>query len=353
MLAEATDVSYEETPSVLEALILEAALIKKHQPFYNVREKDDKSWNYVVITDEAFPRVFTLRERELYLDAISHKLKAVFGPFPHGGQLKDAMKLVRKIFPYRGENDAPLPAARRPASTLYEELGLAPKGAGTADPKEYAKTIRHLTLFFEGRKKVLVRSLERTMRAYAKARAFEAAEEIKRQLFALSHINDVALMKSGAEKKGSRLLQKLRIEAYDVAHISGTDVVGVMTVVEGDEPDKNEYRKFKITSASAGDTAGLAEILTRRFRHDEWRLPRLIVVDGGKAQKSTAERVLKDFGYAIPVVAVTKDERHRAARIAGAPRDIVGRENAILLANKEAHRFAITYHRSRRRRNLS
>ncbi|HXK39260.1 MAG TPA: hypothetical protein VJ837_00290, partial [Candidatus Paceibacterota bacterium] len=222
LINEASAVVVEETDSVLEALIKEAAEIKLYQPRYNVLEKSDTSFNYVVITDEAFPRVFTMREREL--KATREKFKKVFGPFPHGKELRDAMKLIRKIFPYRGKTDAPLPGARRRSSTLYEEIGLAPKGAGSEDPKEYQKTIRHLVLFFEGKKKVLVRSLERAMRAYAKERSFEAAAEVKRQLFALRHINDVSLL----ERTTNDPQQTMRIEAYDIAHTSGTDVVGVM-----------------------------------------------------------------------------------------------------------------------------
>ncbi|MBP9771569.1 MAG: GIY-YIG nuclease family protein, partial [Candidatus Pacebacteria bacterium] len=279
MLVEATTVAYEQTDSVLEALIRESYLIKKYQPPYNAKEKSDTSFNYVVITDEAFPRLFTMRERDLR--TTGERIKYTFGPFPHGGQLKDALKIIRKIFPYRGKTDAPLPHAKRRGSTLYEEMGLVPKGAGSLDPKEYGKTIRHLVLFFEGKKKELVRSLEKTMRAYAKERTFEAASEIKRQLFALQHINDVSLMKNSGLTDPTKMF---RIEAYDTAHTMGTDVVGVMTVVEGDAVAKNDYRMFTIKQATSGrfinDTAALEELLTRRFGHPEWPYPKLIVVDG-------------------------------------------------------------------------
>jgi excinuclease ABC subunit C len=105
MVGKADGLKWQECGSVLEALILEAALIKKHQPPYNVDEKDDKSWNYVVVTKEDFPRVLIVRGRELhdpvFLKTKNYQLKTVFGPFPHGGQLKEALKLVRKIFPFR------------------------------------------------------------------------------------------------------------------------------------------------------------------------------------------------------------------------------------------------------------
>ncbi len=349
LINDATSIAVEETDSVLEALVKEAAEIKRHQPIYNAQEKSDTSFNYVVITDETFPRVFTMREREL--KTTTEKFKKIFGPFPHGGQLKDAMKLIRKIFPYRGKTDAPLPDARRRSSKLYEEIGLAPKDAGAFDPKEYQKTIRHLVLFFEGKKKELVRSLERTMKAYAKTKSFEAAQEIKRQLFALQHINDVSLMKSTIPSDPTK---SFRIEAYDIAHTQGTDVVGVMTVVENDIAAKNDYRMFKIIQAKEGrfinDTAALRELLERRFGHPEWQFPKLVVVDGGAAQLRAAESILKNLGLGIPVVAVTKNERHRPERIMGNEQLANERAREILLANAEAHRFAIGFHRRRQRR---
>lgn len=350
LVEEATKVEVLETDSVLEALIKEASLIKRYQPPYNVREKGDTSFNYVVITDEAFPRVFTMREKEL--KTTSERFKQIFGPFPHGGELREAMKLIRRIFPYRGRNDAPLPKDRRRASTLYEEIGLAPRGAGSDDPKDYQRTIRHLILFFEGKKKALISSLERAMKAYAKGRDFEAAAEAKRQLFALRHVNDVSLIKEQLPADPTRYF---RIEAYDIAHTQGTDVVGVMTVIEEGVPAKKDYRMFKIQQGEKGrlinDTAALTELMTRRFGHPEWPYPKLVVVDGSTAQLRAAGKALGALGLAIPVVAVTKDERHRPERIIGDARLEESRARDILLANSEAHRFAIGFHRRRQRRS--
>ncbi|GMU74343.1 MAG: hypothetical protein AMXMBFR44_5400 [Candidatus Campbellbacteria bacterium] len=341
MVDEATSVVVEQTDSVLEALILEAALIKKHQPHYNVEEKDDKSFNYVVVTDEAYPRVFTVRQRELLVGG-HDAYKKMFGPFTQGGQLKEALKLIRKIFPFRGKNDAPLSNEKR-KSRLYQELGLAPD-VSRLGAKEYARTIRHVVLFFEGKKKELVRTITREMKAAAKAREFERAAELRRRLFALQHINDVALLKSDIRHPKS----EQRIEAYDVAHTGETNRIGVMTVVEDGEANRREYRTFTIKTAGAGDTAALREILERRLHHSEWALPKLVVVDGGAAQKNAAERTLKEFGYRIPVVAVTKNERHQPERIVGDREHISGHERAILLANAEAHRFSLSKHRKKR-----
>ena len=123
-------------------------------------------------------------------------------------------------------------------------------------------------------------------------------------------------------------------------------MVGVMVVVESGEVQKGEYRKFRIRGVThADDTKALGEMLERRFAHDEWLLPSLIVVDGGRAQVNVAKKILKDFGYAIPVVGVVKDERHRQKKMIGIRTYAYRHGTDILLANSEAHRFAIAYHR--------
>ena len=343
MVEDATSITIEKTDSVLEALILEAALIKRHQPHYNTKEKSDKSFNYAVLTDEEFPRLFTVRERELMTRR--DEFKAIYGPFPNGTQLRDALKLIRHIFPYRGERDAPLPNQKRRASRLYEEIGLAPN-MERVDAKAYAKTIRQLVLFFEGKKKELLRVIRRDMKAYAKEKKFEAASEMKRRLYALQHIQDIALIRSDASRPNT-----YRIESYDVAHMQEKNRVGVMTVIEGQEVNRREYRMFKIQGTyGAGDTNGLREVLERRLTHPEWPMPQLVVVDGSTAQIRVAEKALKEAGHAIPVVAVTKNERHKPERLVGDKNLIAEHEKGILLANHEAHRFAIAFHRKRRSR---
>lgn len=359
LIEEASAVAHEQTDSVLEALIREAALIKQHQPIYNAKEKSDKSFNYVVITKEEFPRVFTMREREM-LTANGLQLTATYGPFPNATQLRDALKLIRKIFPYRGKTDAPLKSGKATKqqgnnSRIYEELGLVPRGGGSEDPKAYARTIKHLRMFFEGKKTALVKSIESDMKKLAKEKRFEEAQVLKRQLFALQHINDIALIKQTADSSRPTT----RIEAYDVAHTSGTNVVGVMTVVENGEMARSEYRMFNIKGKNGqgamdkgdrfvNDPAALREMLERRFGHPEWHYPRLIVVDGNAIQKNAAESVLKNLGIEIPVVAVVKNERHRPERIVG-DRDIVEKnEQEIILANSEAHRFSLAQHRKQR-----
>jgi excinuclease UvrABC nuclease subunit len=350
MVEEADTLEWQESDSVLEAVILEAKLIKKHLPPANVKEKDDKSYKYVVITKEEFPRVLLVRGKELFGlsqddQFLPEKLEASYGPFPKPGELKEALAIVRKIFPFRDTCEI---GSKRPC--FNARIGLCPGVcAGLQTPHDYKRQIRHIKLFFEGHKKDLVKELTHEMNNFARDERFEEAARARNQIFALEHIQDVALLKR--EKPGSR--EGYRIEGYDVAHISGTALVGVMTVATGGELDKAEYRKFKIRlTASAArqndDNKSLSEILTRRLKHTEWKMPDLIVVDGSTAQKNTAERIIAEQNLSIPVVGVVKNEHHRPSHIIGESAIVKDHKIEILLVNAEAHRFAITYHKKLR-----
>lgn len=351
MVALASDLVWTVTDSVIEALILESALIKQYQPPYNSREKDDKSYNYLVITNEEYPRVFTIRERTLRASGdTSGEYKYEFGPFVSGGDLATALRIVRRMLPFR---DKCTPNQGKPC--FDRQIGLCPGVCtGEITREEYARRIRHIALFFQGKKSAVARGLRAEMHRHAKNMEFETAAEYRQMLFALEHINDVSLLdnsvKEVSAKSAKSRRKPYRIEAYDVAHISGTDTVAVMVVVEGMLPAKSEYRKFRIRETSGvNDPKHLAEALSRRLKHQEWRMPDLIVVDGAVAQRNRAISVLREFGADIPVVAVKKDERHKPKEILG-PKEIVDvHRKAILLANQESHRYALEYHRKRRR----
>jgi excinuclease ABC subunit C len=351
MVALADRLDWRETGSVLEALILEANLIKSEQPPYNVDEKDNKSWNYVVVTKEDFPQVLLVRGRELYQGWNKADIKHLFGPFPEGGALKEALKIVRRIFPYRDNKCIPCGTGKnktcRPC--FSRQIGLCP-GVCTGEivQEDYALVVTHIRQLFSGNFQGLKRQLAKEMKAAAKAETFEKATQLRRQIGALEHIRDVSLLKEKVISSGGGA----RIEAFDVAHTSGQETVAVMTVVDNGEPYKAAYRKFKIRTATNNDVAALTEALERRLEHPEWPLPRAFAIDGGKAQVNAAARVLKKAGVRIPVVGVVKDERHRPSHLIGDRRAIEAYERDILLANAEAHRFGLTWHRRRRRRAL-
>jgi excinuclease ABC subunit C len=364
MVSLASTIEFTQTDSVLEALLLEANLIKNHQPKYNTKEKDNKSYNYVVFTNEAYPKIVTIRGRTLLVAQPAQKYKYIFGPFPHGAQLKEAMKIIRRIFPYSDNKCTPCEEQKaqgriscRPC--FNRQIGLCPGVCtGEVSKEEYAVRIKNLKLFFEGKKKALLINLERQMNDFAKQQAFEKAGEISKTIFALNHIQDIALLKSEnkivSESAGGGVAgsdHDFRIEAYDVAHTSGKNVVGVMTVIEDAEPKKSDYRKFKIKlNPGVDDTAALKEILRRRLGHLEWPMPDLIVVDGAQAQLNAAQMVLAERGLKIKLVSVVKDERHKPRGIMGDETEAELHKTEIILANAEAHRFAITYHRTKRDR---
>lgn len=348
MVDEAKTVECTQTESVLEALILESNLIRSHKPKYNTIAKDDKSYNHLVITNEEFPRVLVVRAKDLTEKFQEGEIKYHFGPFTSGALFREALKIVRRLFKYYdtkkpiGEE---ITKVERGKVDFNRQIGLYPESGNN---EEYNRTIRHIRLFFEGKKSEIIEELEVQMMESAGQERFEEAGQIKRKIFALQHIQDIALIKD--ENRLYRDENSIRIEAYDIAHLGGENMVGVMTVVEGGAVATSEYRKFKIKSVTgSNDPAALKEVLERRLTHPEWPYPQIIVVDGSTAQKNAAEHVLRKSGVLIPVVAVVKDERHKPVRLIAAKKLLEKHEHAILLANAESHRFAITYHRSKRK----
>ncbi|MEY2664206.1 MAG: hypothetical protein RIT04_14 [Candidatus Parcubacteria bacterium] len=392
MVTRANTVEWQETGSVLEAIILEANLIKTHQPYFNTKEKDNRSFNYIVITEEAFPRILMVRGRnlekmsELKAADLPYVVAEVFGPYPNSTVLRGALKIIRRIFPYR-DSCSPCENSSACKPCFNYQIGLCPgMCAGKISEKDYMVTVKRIQLFLRGKTSTLIESLERDMNRYAKVERFEDANDVKKVLYALSHIQDIALINrdgasgaSGGASSGehSGALRGFRIEAYDIAHLGGKDVVGVMTVLTNGIPDKAEYRKFKIRGKTgkkikAGaevkievetnmpdgkirttgndDVNNLKEILSRRLGRSEWQLPDLIVIDGGIAQKNAAEAIVTAFNMQIPVVSVVKDDSHKAREILGEVESSF--HPNILLANTEAHRFAIAYHKLLRKKSF-
>lgn len=347
MLLNAHTVTCQKTDSVLEALLLETELIKKYKPVFNTKEKDNKSYNCVVITKEEFPRVLVLRTRNV-LDEMKKNIKYTFGPFSSNQALKDSLKIIRPIFPYR---DTCVPNSGK--ECFNAQIGLCPKVcSGMCSKEEYAQNIRNIVSFFKGNKEEVVRRLTKEMNSHAKVYAFEKAQVIKKTLFALSHIRDSSLIKYTHESSELNTSHLLRIEGYDVAHISGTSRGGVMVVLENGEPQKSEYRKFKLPEKINDDYAALREMLTRRFAHTEWTFPSLIVIDGGPGQMNIAKEVLVDYKLAIPLVSVVKNAAHKPDHFLGEHEFLKLYKQEILLTNSESHRFAMSYHTQLRNKNF-
>lgn len=346
MVTVAHTVTFQKTESVLEALLLESKLIKDNTPPYNTKEKDDKSFSCVVITKEKFPRVLVMRIRDYEKKFTKREVSEVYGPFASLQQLRDALKIIRKLFPFRDRCEVGTGKLGE-KKCFNAQLGLCPGVCvGAISEVDYKRHITNIKNLFNGKRTEIKKSLELQMKEYAKKELFEKAAKVRNTLFAFDHIKDISLIKD--DTITSFKDTNFRIEAYDVAHISGTSRVGVMTVIEGKEKAKEVYRKFKLPESVNDDYEGLREILTRRFGHKEWRYPDLIVIDGGLAHKQTAEKVLASLSLPIPCVSVVKDERHKPKDILGDKVHVDYHKKEILLANSEAHRFAITYHKTLR-----
>jgi excinuclease ABC subunit C len=345
-----------ETDSVLEALILESNLIKKYQPKYNVDLKDDKSFSYAVITQEKFPRIIILRKTEL--EENKSIIKNSFGPYTSKKQLEIALKIIRKIFPYHSLKQ------NTEKGCLDYQIGLCPGPyAKNIFRLDYLKNIRNIKMILEGKKKSLVKKLDREMKEYSRKHEFEKAGEIRNKIFALNHIRDIALIsKENSFNAPRSTLHDMRIEAYDISNISGQYAVGSMIVFKNSEPDKSQYRKFKIKTIQGADDVGMMrEVLIRRFNND-WPLPNLILLDGGQGHLNMAQGILKSLGLNIPIAAVAKGPTRKNLelyydanlqintnqRIA----NILEDKKLIKQIMDKAHRFAISYHKKLRRKSF-
>ena len=392
-------IGHIKTGSEIEALILEANLIKKYQPKYNVVWKDDKNYFFVGKTIEDFPRIFLTHQKKLKTKNLNLKTEFV-GPFVDGKALKQTLKILRKVFPYRScktlSNRFCLwyHLGRCPAPCLIKTK-LEEKILFEKIKRGCQKNAGNVFQIFRGKKTQVLKDLKKEMKETSRLQDFEKAAKIRDQIEALEKILSHAKIFSSLEpqylikkpwhkyhvwKGVERMLKKIlkskkeifRIEAYDISNIQGKLATGAMiTFIEG-KPDKNFYRRFKIKiTGKPNDVAMIKEILSRRFRHPEWGFPDLILIDGGMPQLNAAKLAINNYQLTIPVLALAKKRSVAEPRTKlrfGAGENklfIEGQKNPILLKNlpreifnlilqlrDESHRFAISYHKKLREKNL-
>ncbi|MFA5185642.1 MAG: excinuclease ABC subunit UvrC [Patescibacteria group bacterium] len=361
MVSEIRAIDYITKPTVIEALILEANLIKYYFPPYNVKDKDNKSFLYLVITKEDFPKPLLVRGTEIGDDA-SKKYKAVFGPYTSPRSLRAALDLIRRAIPWSTCESPKADAKREPRACFYYHLHQCPGVCiGVVSKKDYGKIIRDLIKFFEGKKDNLLKQYKKEMATASKAKRFEDAVELRDKIYFLEHIQDVAILKREDNdvdkiREGEAPVNLYgRIEGYDISNISGTSSVASMVVFEDGAPAKAEYRKFRIkTVVGSNDVASMRETLMRRFRNP-WRKPDLLLIDGGAPQVNAAIQVVRHFGLGIPVVGLAKGPDRKKDELVCDNNNleickICERHKDLLVkVRDEAHRFAITYHRKLRR----
>ncbi len=343
IVEEAETLDYIITETVIEALIKEADLIKKHKPPYNIKENDDRSFLYLVITNDEYPRVLLKRKKEIELMQKKKETKSVFGPFVYASEIRSALKIIRKIFPYSTHTKTEI---KKGKLCFYSQIGLCPGVCGKKMTREkYLENIKNIERFFKGKKKQIIVDLEKKMKKAAKEERFEEASDLKKKINSLMFIIDTIVAQQREVASDGK---EIRIEGYDISNISGSFAVGSMVVFNSNVPDKKEYRLFKIKKEEGPDDVGMMkEVIERRLKN-KWTLPDVILVDGGVGQVNAVKRILFRKKLNIIVIGIAKGRDRKKEEVIGViPFDI--KKDTLLKVQSEAHRFAINYHRKLRK----
>lgn len=320
MVSQAVNIKYEVTDNLLEAIILEAKNIKKYWPKYNIVDRDDRSFIYVVIPKKEFTKPLIVRGTDL--KKFPPTKAKIFGPYQSFYLLQSALRLIRRVFPYG--NCTP----HSNHACFDYQIGLCPGSCIDAiTAKEYQSNINNIILLLSGEKKRLLNKLIKTN-----------PDKIK----ALQHLQDVSLLTREENLTEAKIN---RLEGYDISHLQGKESYGSMVVFENGEANKKEYRLFKIKEAPPGDDErALVEVLLRRFKHLEWPQPDLIMIDGGSPQISFINRAFIKENINIPLVGISKfggDKLVFTPKTKKPIKDLADNIKPTLLKiREEAHRFA-------------
>lgn len=347
--------------SELEALILEANLIKKYLPIFNLRLVDDKDYLYIGLTKEDFPRVITVRKQDL------KKVKKYWGPFPSSKTVRDTLKQLRKVFPWCSNPPKILQYRDwKFKACFYYHLGQCPGlCVGLISKGEYNKIMSRFSKFLDGKKEELVTELSSEMMDDAKNQQFEKASQVKKMIYGINYLTQINRVQVYLENpnflqeetKTSLLeLQKdlnlemlpERVEGYDISQLFGQEAVGSLVVLTDGGIDKSQYRKFKIHLTGKPNDVGMhREMIRRRLTHPEWPYPDLVIIDGGRAQARAAASIFLEYNLNIPVFGLAK----RMEWLYPSNGEVIKlpkRSLSLRLLQKlrdESHRFALSYHR--------
>jgi len=345
LMSKAAAVEFRLAPNEEMALLLEFKLIHELKPRYNVSLKDDKSFPFVRISPEEFPALQVTRKKNdaaLYL-----------GPYTNTKLLKSALKIIRREFSFRSCRRLPK------QSCIYQRINLCPAPCiGKIRQKEYQKHLENIILILKGGKDSLIAKLTKSMQEKSRVQDFEAAGRIRDQIMVWSkmsaHPDDFSYSNELKELKESLNLKELpvRIEGFDISNISGKQAAGAMVSFYNGQPDKSNYRRFRIkTVKRVDDYRMLTEVLQRRYRRllkEKKALPDLLLIDGGKGHLLTAAKQLKALNLHIPIVSIAKEKENIYSSQPGKLMvDLVKDQAAINLIRRirdEAHRFALSYH---------
>jgi len=353
MVKEIAHIEYIKVFSEFEALLLEAELIKKYKPFFNTVAKDDKSPLYIKITADKIPQV-TVARQEKYQKGLFLK-----GPFPSTKTAREVLRIIRKIFQYCHHKNPKKPC-------LFVNLGLCPYPYKSKESlTSYLKNIGNIKKLLSGKSKLLIRDLTSQMKKKANLLKFEDAQRIKKQIENLQYIrttyhapaeflkqpslvDDLVMLKLES-LKSLLSLPKIprRIECYDISSLAGNFATGSMVVFTNGQMDKSQYRRFRIKfTTKPDDYQMLREVLERRFKNN-WQIPDLIIIDGGRGQLNVAKSTVSKLKLTIPVISIAKryEQIYTHSKILpiSLPKENLARQLVEAIRN-EAHRFALSYH---------
>lgn len=315
LVQEIADIDWMTVDSEVEALFLEAELVRRYLPRYNILLRDDKAMSYIRIDyDSDYPTV-TMTRRPLDDGA------KYFGPYFNAYSIRQALKLLRRVFPYATKK---IPGQKR--ATLHYHLGLDPGlEEGHTSLADYRANLRKLMAYIKGKKGVIRQELEQEMKNRAKVQDYEAAAKIRNQIQVLDNLKQQIVFsnKEFLDISKDHALNELvelfnikeyskRIEGYDISHMQGTDVVASMVVFTNGVSDKSNYRKFKTKKDHNNDFYNMHETIYRRFSDKNikiWEKPQLVLIDGGKGQLSAAIAARDELGQSsIPFIGLAKRE---------------------------------------------
>ncbi|WP_145259964.1 excinuclease ABC subunit UvrC [Planctomycetes bacterium Pan216] len=360
------DIDFLNTDSEVDALLMEARLIKDIQPKFNVELKDDKSFPYLQITtNEDFPRVEFTREP-------ADRGVKLYGPFASAKSLRGAIQVLQRVFKFRNctldiDADDEKWKWYRPCLLFNINQCTAPCNMRISK-EEYRKDIQRLRLFLDGKRDSLLDQMRKEMKEAAKELEFERAAKLRDEIHSLETLNLRGDLETHEQpevfyidpKKGLAGLRKVlklsseprTIEGIDIAHLGGSETVASLVTFLDGIPFKPGYRRFRIkTVGGVDDFRSIAEVIERRFRperEEEWPRPDLILIDGGKGQLSAALDAFKRIGVSPPeILGLAKREEEIFRPDEPEPIRLSRHSAGLRLLQSvrdEAHRFARHYH---------
>ena len=352
-IPEIADIDWILTDTEIDALFLEAELIKRYKPKYNLALRDDKSDIFVRIDIKSDHPTVTYTHRPLDDGA------EYFGPYLNG-LVKKALTHLRRVFPY----DTKVSYSKKVSLDFH--MALSPGlEEGKTSLEDYRSNLRKLMSYLRGNRTKIIKEIESDMKKAAQEQDFEKATTLRNQLFALKALSkqvvfgDKEFIDISKDQALSGLQELLglsgvpmRIEGYDISHMQGTNNVASMVVFTNGIPDKAEYRKFKMRLKGNDDFGHMREVIYRRFSGrnlENWAKPDLLLIDGGKGQVSSAKTVLDEKNIKIPLIGLAKrfetiiipNENDFIEIQLGLDSNIT---KFLQRIRDESHRFAISYH---------